>query len=249
MYGFVTDGFYKVEDFDYNATTGAYTLKSGVPSSQLVSGPIRPGSLKLKDINNDGQITVDGDRTIIGKAQPSYTGGWNNQFNYKNFDASIFVNFVVGGNIYNANNIEWTDGSFPNLNVLGVMRQRWKNLDEKGQLVTDPAALTALNANTSIWTPNNSNRFYVKSSDIESGSFLRINNVTLGYTLPRSVVSRIKIQSLRLYATVNNLALLTNYSGYDPEVTARRSDPLTPGVDFAAYPRARTWVFGLNVNF
>ena len=249
MYGFVTDGIYQISDFDYNATTQAYTLKTGVPNSTFISGPLRPGSLKIKDVNGDGAITTDGDRTIIGNANAKFTGGWNNQFTYKNFDFSVFVNFVYGNDIYNANHIEWTDGSFPNLNVLASVKNRWRNIDDAGNLVTDPAALAKLNPNPGTWTPVNSNRFFVKSSDIEDGSFLRINNLTLGYSIPTALKTKVKISQFRVYATVNNLATLTSYSGFDPEVTARRTDPLTPGVDFAAYPRSTTWVFGLNVTF
>ncbi|HKC37772.1 MAG TPA: TonB-dependent receptor, partial [Chitinophagaceae bacterium] len=107
MYGFITDGFFKVNEFDYNATTQTYTLKAGIPFNG-VYGTAQPGMLKWKDLNGDGTITADGDRTIIGDANPDFTGGWNNQFAYKNFDFSIFVNFVVGNDIYNANKIEWT---------------------------------------------------------------------------------------------------------------------------------------------
>ncbi|MBL7817767.1 MAG: TonB-dependent receptor [Saprospiraceae bacterium] len=249
MYGFVTDGFYTTADFDYNATTKVYTLKTGVPSSVNFAGTLRPGSLKIKDINGDGLITTDGDRTVIGNATPNYIGGWNNQFMYKGFDLSVFVNFVVGNDIYNANNIEWTDGSFTNLNILAKMRDRYRYIDDKGNYVRDPEGLNALNANAKIWSPANANRFFVKSTDIEDGSFLRINNVTLGYTLPPALTQKVKIQSLRIFGTVNNLKVFTNYSGYDPEVTARNSDPLTPGVDFAAYPRARVFVAGVNATF
>lgn len=249
MYGFKTDGWYKIEDFDYNATTGAYTLKAGVPNSTFISGPVRPGTMKIKDINGDGKISTDGDRTVLGNANPKFIGGWNNQFGYKNFDLSVFVNWVVGNDIYNANKIEWTDGSFPNLNLLSVMEDRFTNIDAQGNLVTDPAALAKLNANAKIWSPNNANRFFLTDYAIEDGSFLRLNNITLGYTLPKSAVQRVKISSVRLYATVNNLATFTNYSGFDPEVNTRRSDPLTPGVDFAGYPRTKTWVFGANITF
>ncbi|HVE60177.1 MAG TPA: TonB-dependent receptor [Chitinophagaceae bacterium] len=249
MYGFVTDGFYKIEDFDYNATTATYTLKAGVPSSQSISGALRPGVLKIKDINGDGAITTDGDRTIVGNANPKFTGGWNNQFGYKNFDLSVFVNFVVGNDVYNANKIEWTDGTFPNLNILGSMRNRWRNINDQGVLVTDPAELAKLNVNTTQYSPLSAQRYFLRSDAVEDGSFLRFNNISLGYTLPSSLTKRIKLSQLRVYATVNNLAVITNYSGFDPEVTARRSDPLTPGVDFGAYPRSKAWVFGLNVTF
>ena len=84
---------------------------------------------------------------------------------------------------------------------------------------------------------------------VEDGSFLRINNVTLGYTLPKQILQRAKISSLRIYITAYNLATITGYSGYDPDVNVKRSNPLTPGVDYSAYPRGRTYVAGVNLSF
>jgi TonB-dependent starch-binding outer membrane protein SusC len=249
MYGFVTDGWYKPEEFDFNTTTSVFTLKTGIPSAANFSGTVRPGALKIKDLNGDGLITTDGDRTVIGNATPNFIGGWNNQVSFKGFDASIFVNFVVGNDVYNANNIEWTDGSFPNTNLLAKMRDRYRYVDDKGVLATTPEQLNALNVNAKTWFPSAAQRYFVKDSDIEDGSFLRVNNVTLGYTLPAAVTSRLKMQNFRIYGTINNLKVFSNYSGYDPEVTARNSDPLTPGVDFAAYPRARVYVLGVNATF
>ncbi len=248
MYGFVTDGYYKIDEFNYNSTTGVYTLKPGIAFNGVYGTP-QPGMLKWKDLNGDGNITPDGDRTVIGDANPDFTGGWNNQFTYKNFDLSVFVNFVVGNDIYNANKIEWTDGAFPNLNMLDIMNNRFTYINSNGQRVTDPVELAKLNANATIWSPVRVQRWWLHSWAIEDGSYLRVNNITLGYTLPKSVLAKMKISSLRFYGTVNNLTTFSKYSGYDPDVTARRSDPLTPGVDFAAYPRARTWLFGLNVTF
>jgi len=251
MYGFITDGFYKIEDFNYNA--GVYTIKPGVPTI-TINGTPQPGVLKWKDISGpngvpDGVITADYDRTVIGNANPKFTGGWNNQFSYKNFDFSVFVNFVYGNDVYNANKVEWTDGSFPNLNMLNIMKDRWTNINAAGQRITDPVELAALNVNAKIWSPVRTQRWWLHSWAIEDGSYLRFNNLTLGYTLPKNIITKAKMSSFRLYATVNNLGTITNYTGYDPDVTARRSDPLTPGVDFAAYPKSRTWVFGVNVTF
>jgi len=248
MYGFVTDGFYGINDFDYNPTTGVYTVKAGIAVNG-VYGSAQPGSLKWKDLNGDGLITSDSDRTVIGNANPDFIGGWNNQFTWKGFDLSVFINFVVGNDIYNANKIEWTDGAFPNLNMIDVMKDRWTNIDAKGNRVTDPVALAALNANAKIWTPVRVQRWWLHSWAVEDGSYVRINNITLGYSLPKAWVNKVKISNFRIYGTVNNLATFTNYSGYDPDVSARRSDPLTPGVDFAAYPRATSWVFGVNLTF
>lgn len=248
MYGFVTDGFYKIDEFDYNATTGVYTIKPGIAVNGVYGVP-QPGMLKWKDINGDGVITADGDRQVIGDANPDFTGGWTNQFTYKNFDLSVFVNFVVGNDIYNANKLEWTDGAFPNMNTLDIMKNRFTYINASGIRVTDPTELAKMNANAEIWTPVRVQRWWLHSWAIEDGSYLRFNNITLGYSLPKSLLGKMKISNFRIYGTVNNLATITNYSGYDPDVTARRSDPLTPGVDFAAYPRARTWLFGVNVTF
>jgi TonB-dependent starch-binding outer membrane protein SusC len=248
MYGFVTDGYYGINDFDYNSTTRTYTIKAGIPVNGVYGIP-QPGMLKWKDLNGDGVITSDGDRTVIGDANPKFTGGWNNQFAYKNFDLSVFVNFVVGNDVYNANKLEWTDGAFLNMNMIDIMKDRWTNIDAAGNVVTDPTELGKLNANAKIWTPVRVQRWWLHSWAVEDGSYLRINNLTLGYTLPKKVLDKMKISTLRIFGTVNNLATITNYSGYDPDVTARRSDPLTPGVDFAAYPRSRTWVCGVNITF
>jgi TonB-linked SusC/RagA family outer membrane protein len=248
MYGFVTDGFYGINDFDYNTATQVYTIKAGVPVNGVYGAP-QPGMLKWKDLNGDGLITADKDRQVIGNANAKFSGGWNNQIAYKNFDLSVFVNFVYGNDIYNANKIEWTDGAFANLNMINIMKDRWTNINAAGQVVKDPTELAALNANAKIWSPVRVQRWWLHSWAVEDGSYLRFNNLTFGYTLPKNITTKAKITSFRIYATVNNLGTITNYTGYDPDVTARRSDPLTPGVDFAAYPRSRTWVFGLNVTF
>lgn len=129
------------------------------------------------------------------------------------------------------------------------MKTRWTNINDAGQVVTDPDALKALNANATIWTPVRVQRYWLHSWAVEDGSFLRINNVTLGYTLPTNLLSKVGVSRLRAFATINNLAVFTKYSGYDPEVSTRRTDPLTQGVDFAGYPRSRAVVFGVNLTF
>lgn len=259
IWGLVTDGYYKVEDFDYNG--GVYTLKSGVPSNQgITSVAPRPGSLKFKDISGRGPdgkpdgkpdgVVDDLDRTIIGNTQPKFFGGWNHQLTYKNFDLSVFLNFQFGNDVYNANKLEFTSGYTPNSNLLAMMNDRWRNVDAQGQVVTDPTQLAAMNANAKLWSPlTTASSFYVHSWAVEDGSFLRVNNVTLGYTLPRNWLNRVKVKSLRVYGTVNNLAILTNYTGYDPEVNTRRGTPLTPGVDYSAYPRSRAFIVGANLSF
>ncbi len=129
------------------------------------------------------------------------------------------------------------------------MNDRWKMFNENGVQVTNPDELKALNANTKYWTPP-AGQYFLHSFAIEDGSFLRINNLTLGYTLPETWALRTKAFSkVRVYGTVNNLLTITGYSGFDPEANTRRSNPLTPGVDYAAYPRSRYILGGINVTF
>ncbi|MXV14475.1 SusC/RagA family TonB-linked outer membrane protein [Hufsiella ginkgonis] len=248
IYGMVTDGFYTIDDFTYNA--GVYTLKPGVANNSSITAVApKPGVLKFKDLNSDGLVDLDHDRQIIGDANPNFLGGLNQSFTYKNWDLSAFVNFQVGNDVLNANKLEFTNGYQPNSNMLAVMNGRWRNVNDQGVVVTDPTALAALNANATIWSPLTSfSSFYVHSWAVEDASFLRINNLTLGYTVPTSLLTKIKVSRLRVYGTVNNLAVITNYSGYDPEVSTRRSTGLTPGVDYSAYPRSRAFIFGVNLS-
>jgi TonB-linked SusC/RagA family outer membrane protein len=248
MWGFTTDGYYAIDQFNYNATTGKYTLKPGVVDNSGVLAPPQPGSLRFKDLNGDSVIN-DKDKSIIGVAQPKFFGGLNQQFTYKNFDFSIFINYQIGGDVYNANKLEFTSGYTPDANMLTIMNNRWRTINDQGQVVTDPTALAKLNPNATIWSPStSSNSFVLHSWAIEDGSFIRINNITLGYSLPQNVIKRIKLQRMRVYFTANNVALITNYSGYDPEVSVRRSNPVTPGVDYSAYPRSRSFIFGVNLS-
>ena len=250
MYGLVNDGFYTVDDFNYDASTNTYTLKDGVVSDAEIAGTLRPGVIKYKDISGDGKVTIDEDRRIIGNANPKYFGGINQQFYFKGFDMSIFLNFQVGNDIVNDNKLEFTSGYTDYANVLSIEKDRWRNLNDAGELVTDPAGLAALNKNAKLWTPLKTAYSWTPQSwAIEDGSFLRINNITLGYSLPQAVLKKSGIRRFRVYGTVNNLAVITGYSGYDPEVNARRSTPMTPGVDFSAYPRARSFIVGVNVGF
>jgi TonB-linked SusC/RagA family outer membrane protein len=262
MYGYVSDGRYEVSDFTYSGTT--YTLKpyflpdgvtrnpEGVVSASTVVGTIEPGMMKLKDINGDGVVNAN-DRKIIGNANPKSTGGMILNANAYGFDLSAAFNWSIGNDVYNANKVEFTtstpDTQYRNLSSEMADGQRWTNLDPAtGQLVTNPDALTALNANTTMWSPYMS-RYVFSDWAVEDGSFLRLNTLTLGYTAPNSFISATGISKLRFYLTASNVFIITKYTGPDPEVSTRRNTPLTPGVDYSAYPRSRQLVFGLNLNF
>ncbi len=260
MWGLVNDGFYNVSDFDYNTTTSVYTLKAGVVSDALIIGTVQPGSIKFKDLNGDGVIDLNKDRQIIGNPTPKFTGGLNQQITYKHWDASAFVNFSYGNDIYNANKIELTNGYSNNSNMLDIMAGRWKVVTATGQTAQwvngsgqavgiAPDQLAALNAGATIWQPlKSAGAFYPSSWAIEDGSFLRINNVTIGYSLPANKIAKLGLSKLRFYVTGNNLHVFTKYSGYDPEVSVS-SSPLTPGLDYSAYPKTRSFIFGLNAAF
>lgn len=263
MYGLVNDGFYTLNDFNYAPGAngyGVYTLKSNVPSDAPIIGTVQPGSIKFKDLNGDGVVDLNNDRKIIGNPNPKFTGGLNQQFTLKQWDASIFVNFSYGNDVYNANKVELTNGYTANANLLGIMANRWRVVTPDGQTAQfvnsanqavgiSPDQLAVLNASATIWQPlKSAGAFYPSSWAIEDGSFIRLNNVTIGYTLPVKKLAGIKMSRLRFYVTGNNLAILTNYTGYDPEVSVRNS-PLTPGLDYSAYPKSRSYIFGVNASF
>ena len=251
MIGFVSDGRYEVSDFDYDVSTQTYTLKAGMVENDWLGGAV-PGLMKLKDLNGDGVVDVN-DQTIIGDANPDFTGGFVINARAHGFDLSAAFNFSVGNDVYNANKVEFTTANQNNQyrNLITVMADgnRWTNLDPAtGQLISDPVQLEAANANTTMWSPF-MNKYVFSDWAVEDGSFLRLNTLTLGYTVPEKYMSQIGVSRLRFYLTANNVFIITNYSGLDPEVSTRRKTPLTPGVDFSPYPRGRQLVFGLNLNF
>ncbi|MDQ6755818.1 MAG: TonB-dependent receptor [Bacteroidota bacterium] len=264
MYGYVTDGFYTVNDFNFTPGAngyGIYTLKAGVPSNASAIGTAQPGNLKFKDLNGDGIIDDINDRQIIGNPNPKFTGGLNQQFTYKQWDASLFLNFSYGNDVYNANKLEFTNGFTANSNMLSLMENRWRVITPAGQTAQfisngqviglPPDQLAALNANATIWQPTRATgagSFLAHSWAIEDGSFLRINNLTVGYSLPVKILTGLKMSKLRFYFTANNLAVFTSYSGYDPEVSVRNS-PLVLGLDYSAYPKSRSFIFGVNATF
>lgn len=253
MYGFRSDGRYEASDFTgYDAATDTWILKEGVVDASAVVGKIRPGSMKLKNIDGseDNKVTTD-DREIIGDANPLHTGGFGISAYAYGFDLSANFNWSFGNDVYNANKIEFTQTSkyqYRNMTSEMADGKRWTNLKADGTLCTDLNELAAMNANTTMWSPL-TDRMVFSDWAVEDGSFLRLNTLTLGYTLPKSLLSKAGIQNLRFYVTGYNLFCLTSYSGYDPEVSTIRKTNLTPGVDYSAYPKSRQFVVGVNLNF
>jgi len=253
MYGFVTDGRYEVSDFEsYNGSK--WVLKPGVADATDIIGPdaVRPGGLKLKNVDGseDNRIS-ESDKAIIGDANPVHTGGFTINARYKQFDLSTNFTWSYGNDIYNADKIEFTSPTkyeFRNMSTIMKSGERWTNLAPDGSIVNDPTLLAQMNANTTMWSPFMSKSVF-HSWAVEDGSFLRLSTVTLGYTVPKSLTQKIRMQNLRFYLTAYNLFCLTNYSGFDPEVDTRRNYRVTPGVDYSAYPKSRQYILGVNLTF
>lgn len=246
FYGFKTIGLYQVDDFNYDASTQTYTLKENVPYREGV----QPGYWKFEDVDGNGIIN-DNDRAVIGNANPDFYGGLNNSFSYRNFDLSVFFTFSYGAEVLNATKLSNTLAGSTNKNVLDVANSsnRWMTIDSDGNEVTDPDVLTKLNSGKTVASVADLEYgdFYVHSWAVEDASFLRLSNLTLGYTFPRKWIKPWGISKLRLYFTGSNLFIWTPYTGFDPEVSTKGNN-LTPGVDFGAYPRSRSFVFGLNLT-
>lgn len=232
MYGFIYEGTYKYDDFDTSTDANGntvHTLKEGVPA--YVSNT-QPGDPKYKDITGDGMIT-DEDKTTIGNGQPKHTGGFTNNFTWKNFDLNIFFQWSYGNDILNANRMVFENpASKQNTNMYATYINRWTPDNPTSNMPRS--------------TANGSNEY--SSLYVEDGSFLKLKNISLGYSFSPKVLAPLRISKARVYLSAENIATITGYSGSDPEVSTRHST-LTPGFDWSAYPRAFNMSIGLNVTF
>jgi TonB-linked SusC/RagA family outer membrane protein len=226
FYGWKTNGLYQtVEEINTDPALAKDTRRT--------NNLIAPGDVRFVDLNNDGQINND-DRTILGSPHPDFTYGLNASFSYKGFDFTAFILGVTGGQIYNADRMQGIDPTYP-FNMYAETANRWNGA---GTSNTIPRMTTRR---------NNTNH---RTSDLflEDADFLRLKNLTIGYSLPTVVSKKIGIERLRFYATGQNVFTLTNYSGIDPELGIVNGN-LQFNVDYAQYPQAQTWIFGLTANF
>lgn len=225
IFGYQQDGIYLPEDFDADGNL----LVPGRGVGEIA------GDIKFRDINGDGVVNAE-DRTVIGNTLPDFFGALNNTFKYKAFDLNILLQYSIGNDVFNATRTR-TEAF-----VAGAENQSVKYLDR--------------------WSPENPtstqyarfNSLVAASTFVEDASFVRIRNVRLGYNLPPALTQKAGMDNIRLYVSADNLAVFTNYSGYDPEISTNqadgaRSSVLSSGFDYGGFPRARTITFGLNLDF
>ena len=212
FYGYVTDGI-----FQNQQEVNDHAIQTGA----------EPGDIRFRDLNNDGVIN-DEDRTVLGNPNPTWLFSMNNTLTYKGFELSVYLQGVAGNKIFNANNIDNTGMSAAYNQTTDVLN-RWTG---EGTSNFIPRAVYG--------DPNGNNR--VSDRFVENGSYLRLKNITLAYNFPGKWLDKIGVQALRLSLSCENVATITSYSGFDPEVDIN-------GIDLSRYPISRTFSFGLNLNF
>ncbi len=273
FYGYVVEGVYKDFDDILNSPVNKLYAQSVIhneddtyshqtdPTKYSKNNTVWPGDLKFKDVNGDGVID-ENDKTHIGSPLPKCTFGWTNTFRYKNLDLSIFINGSIGNKVMNYTSIKLTDMSSTwNNQIMEKIADRaqlaaidpskvyedggyWYN-DITNVHVTNPETKTPRVAPGHTYNPNISDRY------VEDGSYIRLKNVSLGYTFPKSITSKLYLTNLRVYANAQNILTFTKYDGYDPEIGASTTDAngYVFGLDNGRYPSPFTLSFGLNVSF
>ena len=212
FYGYVTDGIFQNEQ--------EIASHADQPGAE-------PGDIRFRDLNNDGVIN-DSDRTVIGNPNPTWLFSMNNTLEWKGIELSVYLQGVAGNKIYNANNIDNT-GMAAALNQTTAVLKRWTG---EGTSNFMPRAV--------FGDPNQNCR--VSDRFVEDGSYLRVKNITLAYSFPKKWMEKIRLEGIRIALSCDNVATITKYSGFDPEVSIN-------GIDSSLYPIPRTFSVGLNVNF
>ncbi len=253
--GTITDG--------YEGNSG-----NGVLAGSHSGYSTMPGKIRIKDLNGDGQIDVN-DKTVIGRTTPKWQGGFGISGQWKGFDFVANFTYMLDFDVYNATAYALSSSSSNQNTFWNVYasydQNRWRysapagfndlsghnitgeSLYKNGNLDGMPGLYKDMNANVNKWNPADVVTNIMLDAFVEDGSFIRCSDVTIGYTLPKSITSKIYLNKVRAYVSASNLFILTKYSGYDPEVDVQSG--LTPSMDYNRYPRARTFSFGLNVTF
>ena len=252
LWGYKVIGrFDKPEDFYYKDAQGV-VRQTAIPEGSTISeSGTWIGDYIFEDVNKDGVINNQ-DCTFIGDPQPDFTYGIGNTFSWKGFDLSIFFNGSYGNDVLNMTRREIDDvrtnsnllASAADYAKIGVIDPNLPDDDFRNLYVTNPSSrLPRISASQT----NANNR--VSDLYVEDGSYIRLQNISLSYTLPKSLVTKLKLQNVKVYVNLQNVYTWTNYSGYDPEVGSMYGDALLTGLDYGRYPSPRIYTFGMNISF
>jgi hypothetical protein len=231
FYGYKTGGIFQTQD-----EINAYTYTGADGKQYPIQPNAAPGDVKFLKMHDDGKPLNEEDRTYLGSAMPDVAYGLNVNLGYRNFDLAVFFQGVTGNELANAKVQDLYSSNMIQWNMSTDMMNRWTGPGTTNEYPRMHAS-----------DPNQNIRF--SDRYIEDGSYLRIRNVQLGYTIPKEFASRLRIKNLRVYASVDNLYVFTSYRGFDPEMGDYLGETLNNGVDMGSYPRPRTMTAGLNLTF
>ena len=241
FYGYQLDGIYKSVDdvLNYKNDNGGTVTPYGTTEESL-NAQSWVGHYKFKDLNNDGRIDQD-DRTIIGNPHPDLTGGINIGINWKDWDLSTYLYYSIGNDLYAHYQYYTYWGNLSNVYSRDRVQNAWNP-------ETNP------NGTLPLWVSGDTapETTLSHSGYIQDGSFLRMQTLTLGYSLPKSVVSKLNLSRIRVYAQLANVFTLTGYEGLDPEVRSNNGDSsndMMKGIDYGSYGMPKQYLIGLNVEF
>ncbi len=254
------------ERMDVQPREDGYVTVINDVSSTTFGKATLPGRIKFKDLDGDGRIT-ENDRTVIGNTNPKFQGGFGLSGQWKDFDFNANFTYMIDFDVNNATAYALSsaiDNKNKFYNVLSEFADGWQYNDMDGSItgtvgdqyymnkqpqsgIASVDAYKQANEGRGLWNPQDVTKNITHSYFIEDGSFLRCNDVTLGYTLPKKLTQKYGVSKARFYVSASNLFIITKYSGYDPEVDIQTG--LTCGMDYNRYPRSRSFVFGTNITF
>lgn len=220
FFGYVHEGIFPVNPTD-----------SRIDYTPVLNVPNLEGYRRLADVNGDNRVTPE-DRTIIGSAQPDFSFGFINDFTFGNFDASIYIQGVIGQDVYNLTRY-YTESTNLSYNVTTTVADRWTPENREGRNIPGVGRF------------NN----FAHSFNVEDGSYVKFRDIQLGYSVPTPVLKRVGIGRARVFASLQNFIVITDYSGYDPEVNLGGGSTQLQNLDLGAYPTTRSATFGLDLTF
>lgn len=258
FYGYITDGLFENEQDILSHAVQVLDQSSVTPTNPVGKNladrrdGVWIGDLKFRDISGDGKIDTE-DQTVIGDPNPDFTGGLNNSFTYGPFDLVVYLTGSYGADILNYQRVE-IEG------MTSIYNNQTKAVDNRARFALnnpsgsdiDPSNVYLANPGTTIpryATSDNNRNNRMSDRFIEDGSYLRIQNVSLSYTIPPVFTRRYRVEKLRLYVNAQNVWTFTNYSGYDPEIGAFNQDSRRQNIDMGRYPSPRVFTMGIDLNF